>query len=71
MEQKFEEKMKILDSRMAKVASRKYDIPSQKIIEDYERLKMGLEMMLNKMVVDGRSQSEIDEFRKMMTQGLA
>jgi hypothetical protein len=69
MEQKFEEKMKILDSRMAKSA-RRYDVPSEKILHDYQRLKQGLEMMLNKMVVDGRSQSEINEFRKMMTAGL-
>ena len=69
MEQKFEEKMKILDSGMAKSA-RNYNVSSQKILEDYQRLKMGLEMMLNKMVVDGRSQLEIDEFRKMMIAGL-
>ena len=70
IEQKFEEKMKILDSGMSK-ASRRYDVSSQKIVEDYQRLKMGLELILNKMVVEGRSQSEIDEFRKLMTHGLA
>ena len=70
MEQKFEEKMKILDSRMAKSA-RRYDVPSEKILSDYQRLKKGLEMMLNRMTVEGRSQAEIEEFRKMITAGLA
>lgn len=72
MEQKFEEKMKIMDSGLSRATRRNVPgYPSQKIIEDYQRLKKGLEMMLNRMTVEGRSQAEIEEFRKMITSGLA
>ena len=72
MEQKFEEKMKIMDSGLSRATRRKVPgYPSQKIIEDYQRLKKGLEMMLNRMTVEGRSQAEIEEFRKIITSGLA
>lgn len=70
MEQKFEEKMKTLDSRMAR-AARQYNVPSQQIIEDYNRLKKGIEVMLSRMVIDGRSKEEIEEIRKLMAAGLA
>lgn len=72
MEKRFDEKMKIMDSGLARATRR--NVPgysSKKILEDYQRLKQGLEMILNKMVVDGRPKTEIEEIRKLMSQGLA
>jgi len=71
LEKQFEERLKILDSGLAK-ATRKHmpDYPAQRIIEDYQRLKQGMEMMLNKMISQGRSQADIKEFRNLMSQGL-
>ena len=70
MEQKFRKKMNVLDSRID-IASRQYNVPSQKIIEGHERLKMGLEMVLNRMIIDGKPKAEIEEIRKLLSQGLA
>jgi len=72
MEQRFEEKMKIMDSGLARATRRNVPgYPSKKIIEDYQRLKMGLEFILNKMVVDRRPKTEIEEIRKLISRGLA
>jgi len=71
MEDEFNEKMRILDSGLANAAKKHNpSYPSEKIIEDYNRLRDGLTKILMKMISENRPHEEIAEFRKFLEEGL-
>jgi site-specific recombinase XerD len=74
LEEKFEDRFKKMEEQMMAMAQSAQihyqNISTEKIIEDYRKLRNGLNTIYHKMLAEGRT-AEAEKFRKLAERGLA
>ena len=73
VEKKFEDRLKKMEEKMMAMAQsaqrHQPNIPTEKVIEDYHRLRNGINTIYQKMLTEGKYK-EAEEFKKLAEQGM-